>query len=759
MSTADLLAAAVAHHRAGRLDQAAALYDSILASSPDNAEALHNSGLIALRRGDTGEAIGKLQRAAAAAPDRAVTQNDLGAALRFAGRLPEAAASLEKAVAIDPNYADAWNNLGIVRRGVDDLAGARAALERAAELKADFAPTFNALGVVLRSLSESDAAVVAFRKALAIKPDYPEALTNCGLALLEMRRPAEALALLDRAANLTPTVAEAWLNLGLAQRARGDLVAAADALRRATSLNPKLAAAWNAFGVICAALTRHEAACEALAHAVRLAPNSPEFLSNYGLALQKAGRDEEALKALERALVLQPSHAEALFNRGVVRQSIGDFSGALADWRATLSADPSQRVARSNLLFALQYEADVSGPALLAEARAFERWHSRPGDRYRSWPNQAEPGRRLRVGYVSPDFRTHPVAQYVEPLFKAHAFDAVELFAYAYVTRPDDVTRRLQGLVPNWRFIDAGDAAAVARQIRDDGIDILIDLAGHTADNQLAVFALKPAPIQVTWLGYPGTTGLSAIDYRLTDEIADPPGTDDPSSESPVRLPHGFHCWRPPMLELPLSRRDAKAAPVFGSFNNVQKMSPATFELWSEILRRAPDARLVLKSYWLSRPGVAERIRRSFEQLGVAPERLSLSGFIPDTAAHLHAYAEIDVALDPCPYNGTTTTLEALWMGVPVVTLRGERHAARVGASLLTHAGMGELIASNPGEYVAVAAALAADGGRLTEFRAAARQRLQASPLLDVPRFARALEAAYRTMWQRWCEAGVRAGA
>lgn len=753
MSTADLLAAAVAHHRAGRLDQAAALYDSILASSPGHAEALHSSALIALRRGDTETAIKRLQRAVAAGPPRAVAFNDLGAALRIAGRLPEAAAVLEKAVAIDPGYPEAWNNLGIVRRAVGDFAAARAALERAAELKPGFAPTFNALGVVLKALNESEAALAAFARALAINPDYPEALTNHGLALLELGRPKEALKPLVRAAELAPSMAEVWLNLGLAQRACGDLAAAADTLRRATSINPDFAAAWNALGVVHGARAEHEAACEALAQAVRVAPQSAEYLSNYGLSLQKAGRDEEALTALERALALQPAHAEALFNRGVVRQRIGAFAGALEDWKAVVAADPGHRVARSNLLFALHYESGWDGPALLTEALMFDRLHGHPPDRYRAWTNRPDPDRKLRVGYVSPDFRAHSVAQYVEPLFAAHAREAVEVFAYAELARHDAVTERIKRCVDHWRETAGLSDENVARQIRSDGIDILVDLAGHTGNNRLGVFALKPAPVQVTWLGYAGTTGLSAIDYRLTDALADPPGADAHSSEILVRLPRGFHCWAPPVDSPAIVPRPAGRGPVFGSFNNAQKLGADTVACWAALLRAVPDSRLVLKSSWFSRRRVVDSIRTAFAGHGVDPHRVETIGWLADKSSHLAAYAEIDVALDPFPYNGTTTTIEALWMGVPVVALAGDRHAARVGVSLLTRVGLAELVANSREDYVAIAANLAADAARQAEFRSTLRQRLQASPLLDVPGFARDLEAAYRTMWRRWCDA------
>jgi len=753
MSTGDLLAAAVAHHKAGRLDQAASLYDTILAEQPVHAEALHHSALIALQRGDNNEAIRRLREAVAAAPGRAVAHNDLGAALRLAGRLPEAAQALEQAVATDASYADAWNNLGIVRRAMGELAGARDALSRGLQLRPDFAPAVNALGGVLGALGDGEAARAAFRKAIALKPDYAEALTNLGLSLLDAGQPAEAMAPFTQATALVPARGEVWLNLGLAQRGCSRAKEAIASFRRAVAASPGLAQAWNALGSALAKEEDHAGAGEAFGRAAALEPRSADILSNLGLSLSKLGRHDEGLAAVERAIALDPKHGEALFNRGIVRQQLGDFEAASKDWRAALAAEPGNRDARSNLIFSMQYEPAVDGAALRGAAEEYDRIHGHPAEQFRNWPNVRDPERRLRIGYVSPDFREHSVAHYIEPLLAAHDPAAVEIFAYAQVARPDAITRRLQGLVRNWRFINGVGALPAAQLVRDDGIDILVDLAGHSANNRLAVFALAPAPVQATWLGFPGTTGLSAIRYRLTDAIADPPGSESQSNETLVRLPHVFHCWRPPVADLPVARR-AGAAPAFGSFNNLQKISLPTVALWSEILRRVPAARLVLKSHWLSRPSAVAQTQRAFAAHGIAAERLALSAFIPDVAGHLAAYGDIDIALDPFPYNGTTTTIEALWMGVPVLTLYGQRHAARVGASLLSQIGAPDFIAESTDDYVGKAVALVEDRGELARLREQLRPRLVGSPLCDCAAFARALEDTYRGLWRRWCATG-----
>jgi predicted O-linked N-acetylglucosamine transferase (SPINDLY family) len=297
----------------------------------------------------------------------------------------------------------------------------------------------------------------------------------------------------------------------------------------------------------------------------------------------------------------------------------------------------------------------------------------------------------------------------------------------------------------------------LAAQIREDGIDILVDLAGHTSGHRLGAFARKPAPLQVSWLGYPDTTGLSAIDYRLTDSIVDPPGAADGfSSERLVRLPDGFHCYTPSdaapdVAPLPAEKNGFV---TFGSFNNLSKVNRGVLDAWADVLGRISGSRLVLKSRWLHMPEVCERIRKLLEQRGVARDRIELVAKLPTSAEHLALYGDIDIALDTFPYNGATTTCEALWMGVPVVTLAGDRHAARLGASMLSRVGLEGLVADRPQDYVEAATRLATDLPALARLRADLRGRVAASPLCDGPGFTRQLEAAFRTMWREWCARG-----
>jgi predicted O-linked N-acetylglucosamine transferase (SPINDLY family) len=371
---------------------------------------------------------------------------------------------------------------------------------------------------------------------------------------------------------------------------------------------------------------------------------------------------------------------------------------------------------------------------------------------------RAEPERRLRVGYVSGDFRRHAVGDFLMPLLQHHDRAQIELACYAEIARPDRQTAAFAELADRWHSTVGLTDDQVAALVRADAIDILVDLSGHTASHRLGVFARKPAPLQVSWLGYPSTTGLAAIDYRLTDAIADPaPDAEAQHRERLVRLPHGSWTYVPPRAtpEVAPPPSTAGAAPTFGSFNNLAKVNARVIAAWVRILAAVPDSRLMLKSHQLADAPTRELVRSRFTAAGIAPERILVEPGISNWAGHMAAYGTLDVALDPFPYNGTTTTCEALWMGVPVIALRGDRHAGRVGASLLTRLGLDALIAGDIDDYVAKAVALIGDRERLTALRGAQRARFVASALGDPAGFARDVEAAYREIWRAWC-AGAR---
>jgi len=644
---------------------------------------LINLASLLVERGEAEEAIGLARRATQQDPSSIEAARTLASALRARGRLAESAVVCEQLVRRHPASADLHNDLGFALASLGRPDEARASYLRSLELAPESAHPLNNLGTLCRAQGRLDEAVEFFRRALSAEPVFPEAMHNLGEALSAMGRTDEAVA----------------------------------ALRQCLAWSPQLAEAWNTLGN----------------------------------ALRQQGDDEAGASAYREALRLQPGHAGALNNLGLLQWHHGEVSAAVASFREALRSQPDFDRAQSNLLFALHGDPSATPAGLLSESRAFEQRHS-PSRAALARPHQPDraPGRRLRVGYLSPDLRQHSCAYFLEPLLAEHRREEFELFAYAEVRRPDAVTARLRPLFDHWRSTVGLSDAALVEQIRADRIDVLVDLAGHSADNRLTALLARPAPVQVTWLGYPGTTGLSTLDYRLTDHRSDPEGEADAfHSERLLRLEGGLHCYlphldAPEVSPLPSSR---KGHVTFGSFNQLAKMNDAVVDAWSRILLAVEGSRLILKSSALSQATVRSRVLDAFSSRGVSPERLDLLAWTTTTREHLQLYQDIDLALDPFPYNGTATTCEALWMGVPVLSLAGARHSARVGLSLLSLVGHPELVASSVDDHVAMAVALARDPERLASLRGSLRDEMRASPLCDAPRFARSVEDAYRRMW------------
>ena len=571
------------------------------------------------------------------------------------------------------------------------------------------------LGVAHGRLGQPEAAEQAFRAAIALQSDNPEAQYNLGVALRDQGRFEEAV----------------------------------QVFREAVSMKRDFPVAWDCLAHACIALRDLDQAVEAFRSAVELEPGNAERHCNLGAALQALGHLEEAVGAYREALNLNPRLATAYDSLGSALSSQGKFEEALECYEESLRRFPANARARSNLLLTLNYLDDRSASEVFEAHQAWGRAHGRSA----SQPPAPRPveGRPLRVGYVSPDFRNHSVAFFIEPLLEAHDPQEVQAVCYSTVPHPDDTTRRLMGLAAEWRDISNLDDKAAAELIREDGIDILVDLSGHTAGNRLGIFVEKPAPVQATWLGYPNTTGLPAIDYRIVDEFTDPPGQEAFHTEELVRLPGCFLCYRPlpdaPEV-VPLPATSAGHI-TFGSFNNLSKVSPPVIELWAEIVKSVPGARLLMKNPSLTDEPTRERYYAAFEAQGLGRDRVELIGHTPSQAEHLALYGRVDIALDTFPYNGTTTTCEALWMGVPVVTLAGSRHAGRVGLSLLDALGRPKWAAGDAEDYVRIAAELAADLERLAGIRASLRQDMAASPLCDAASFARRMESAFQEMHRR----------
>lgn len=635
-----------------------------------------------------------------------------------AGRLPEAEALYRDILARDQNCVDALHHLGIIAHQVGRYAVAAELIGRAAGLAPNHPAIHSNLGEAYRHLDRLDEAIASFQRALALQPDFPNALDNLGNALATQGRNNEAIDCYRRAIALQPGFANAFNNLGDVLKESGQLDAAFACFQKAIDLRPDFAEAHN----------------------------------NLGRAFQDRDQLDEALACFRQALTLKPDLVEAHNNLGGIFKDRGQLHETIACYQRALELDPDRPDIHSNLVLALHYLSDGEASTLDAELRRWNQRHARPLAKFiPTYDNERSPARRLRIGYLSPDFRSHPVGWFMRPLLAAHDRHATELFCYSDAPRVDVITAQIRSHVDAWRDIVGQTDQQVADQIRVDRVDILVDLALHTARNRLLVLARKPAPVQATYLAYPGYSGLDTVDYRLTDPHLDP--SDDcvaTGPERPIRLPETYWCYQPlvePSPEVtPLPALTAGHI-TFGCLNNFGKVTPVTLAIWCRLLAAVPEAHLLLHTH----PGShRRRLRELFARNNLDPQRLEFADHVP-IAQYFRCYQSIDIALDPFPFPGGTTTCDALWMGVPVITLAGPTPVSRGGVSLLSNIGLSELAAQSVDEYVAIAATLARDLPRLAALRAGLRERMQRSPLMDAPRFARNLEAAYRSMWHRWC--------
>jgi predicted O-linked N-acetylglucosamine transferase (SPINDLY family) len=564
-------------------------------------------------------------------------------------------------------------------------------------------------------------AVRFYLEALKLKPDFAEVFNNLGNVLMEQGHLDKAILQIQKALQIKPDYPEAHNNLGNAFQEQKDFTAAIHCYQKAIKLNPYY----------------HKA------------------INNLGNAYQKLGRLNQAIFCYQKAIELRPDFSEAFNNAGNALVESAKIPEAIAAYKKALDMNPAYIVAHSNLLLALQYQ---TGLDLSYQYVAAENWWRQYGSnkfKFDITKNLLTGQKRLKIGYVSPDFRQHSVGFFFLPLLSNHDRRLFEVFCYSDVQCPDYVTDKIKMLCDHWRPLMGLTDQSVAEQVRRDSIDILVDLAGHTAENRLLVFAYKPAPVQVTWLGYPGTTGMPVIDYRITDEIADPPGeADQYHSEILIRLPLGFLCYGPPENAPDVSGLPARKNGhiTFGSFNNLPKINPEVVALWSRLLDQVADSRLLLKSKQFADEYVRQRFLDLFSACGIAAERLTLLPRVASTVGHLAVYHQVDISLDSFPYNGTTTTCEALWMGVPVITFRGERHAGRVGESILNRIGLGEMVAESQDQYVRIGIELARDMNALENLRAGLRSHMQSSALCDGQAFARTMEHTFQKVWRNWCQ-------
>jgi predicted O-linked N-acetylglucosamine transferase (SPINDLY family) len=669
------------------------------------------------------------------------------------GKTREAEKEVRIFIQSNPKNAQAWHLLSIFlqQRGIYEEA--LSASKQAISIEPLNVIFLNSLGTLCASAGNFKAAIENYNTALTHRSDLPELHLNLGLALHELKSHGKAIS----------------------------------AFRKAISLRPELPEAHTSLGTVFAELKDYEEAISCFQRAIDLVPLDPQIHFNLAISLQQVDRKEEAISHYRTAIKYQPHHAEAHSRLGGLLQEQGKYQEAvthcltalslredapaafylgnclllqgkgelaLEGYQKALEFDPKMHQAFSNYLFASHCTLALSPKEIANKHRIWAEQYTASLQAASLFTNLPIPNRRLKIGYVSPDFFCHSVSNFFEPLLEAHDRSTIEVFCYAEVEQPDSTTVRLQKLADHWCFTCQLSDEELATRIHNDQIDILVDLAGHTVNNRLLVFARRPAPVQVSYLGYPNTTGLSQIDYKLTDALVDPLEVEELYSETLVRLPQGFLCYRP-ISESP----DILSPPclqngcvTFGSFNSLQKLNSETIQCWAKILTEIPGSRLLLKATALSDQPTLEDIQQRFLKAGIATERLLLTGRIPARSAHIGFYSQIDIALDPFPYNGTTTTCEALWMGVPVITLEGDSHVSRVGISLLSQLGLEELIAKSKEAYIETAIYISKNIDYLVNLRSQLRQQMAASPLCDGSSFALRVEDAYRWMWEQYCQ-------
>ncbi len=604
-------------------------------------------------------------------------------------------------------------------------------------------------GQAAEARGEVDEAERLYRRAVAADDASADAHMNLGNVLNAKGHGLAAVESYERAISINAKHASAHYNLGLALLYAGDNARVVQLFRTAVRLREAFPQAWVGLALALEAQGDFEGAIESYRQAVRVKPDFVEAHRNLGLICLQRGQVKAADESYRRALLASPGDAESYLGLASVLKERGDIDAAIEACCKALDVDPNHIAGRSNLLFALNYHPDKSAEEIFAAYVEYDERFGLPQRRsWRAHDNDPNTARRLKVGYVSPDFNHHPVRHFLEPLLANHDKTAVEIYAYAELTQEDAVTSRYRAIVDHWIPSRGLTDAALAARIRDDKIDVLVDLAGHTMNSRLGAFAIKPAPVSMSWLGYGYTTGLSAIDYFLADSASAPQGADGLFAERPWRLATPAYAYRPadgmgPVGTLPSARRGHV---TFGTLTRAVRINHRSIRVWSEILRRVKGARLVVNSRSYLDADMRSRLAERFAENGIAADRLEL-GF---SSPPWDVLRDMDIGLDCFPHNSGTTLFESLYMGVPYVTLAGRPSVGRLGSSILHGVGHPEWIARSEDEYADIAVALASDLPKLAALRAGLRAQMQASAVMDEPAFARKLEAAYREMFSRW---------
>ncbi len=786
-----LLARATLLQRIGRIDDAIAGARMAIVFNRTSAKVHQMMGTMLIRVRQPKEAAEALTEAARLDPTSVEAFVNLGVAQRDLGDLTAAEISYRQALVLSPDDPIAHNNLGNVLSGIGRHHDAADEYRIAIALKADYAEAKANLGNTMRDLKNTDEAVSFLAEAAAQHPGHAGVLNAYGNVLRIAEKYDQALITLERAHQASPDSAEVHNNLGLVLTLKNKWEEAEGHFRKAVAARPDMAVISNNHGALLLRMFRFEDAIKALGNAIARDPLYDEAICNLGVAHYMLGQADQAIAAYSIVVKRSPQNAFARFGLAGTLLEDQRLAEAEIEIRKAIAIDPENAMAHntlgvllldqhfitpardamkaaadkntisapvfySNYAFASLYEPDITNQEVFDIQREFgQRFATNQPDTTRPHANVRDPNRKITLAYMSSDFRTHSVAYFFEPVLEKHDRSQFRIVMYSNTSRRDRVTEEFKKASDLWIETVGLTDDMLAKRIREDQIDVLVDLGGQTSGNRLPVAARGMAPVQIEYLGYPETSGVPAVSYRLTDVHADPEGAADRLSiEKLIRLPNCFHCYRPhgkAPPPAPAPHLD-KGYVTFASFNVLPKVNDRTIAAWCKILSAVPRSRFYIKCKQLREPLVQKRIRDDFARFGVDPARIDMESFVPSVHDHLSQYGLVDLALDTFPYNGTTTTCEAMWMGVPVLSMAGTNHRSRVGLSLMSAMGLAnELVAPSLDDYIERAIAWGRDPQYLAEIRQKMRPMMAASPLRDEVGFTRQLEKTYRDLWRNWC--------
>ncbi|MBA4368670.1 MAG: hypothetical protein C0403_13650 [Desulfobacterium sp.] len=712
------LETALAYHNQGALEEAQKIYRQILQQDPEHSDALHLSGIIAYQIGKNSIAIRLITRAIRNQPENPYYHTNLGSVFQSDGQYDKAAACYHKAIHLKPDYAAAYFNMGNVKSAENHYKEAIGWYQEALRIVPDDPDGCYNMANSYKKLGMFDQSILWYEAAIQIRPDHAESFNNMGNAYATLNKWENAMECYQKALVIFPDYPEALYNLAHGCQFRGKIKEAVFLYQKTLAINPEYAEVYN----------------------------------NIGNIFKDLGMISDAVTCYRKVLSLKPDFLEAINNMGNCFLNMGQHDEAVKYYRTALAIEPDSSTACSNLLYSLNFQEGLDENQVFKEHWTWGMQQTKTVKPLElPKPVICSPDRCLRIGYVSPDFRDHSVACFIEPLIMGHDRSFFQVVCYSDASVTDLVTERLKSRAGQWWDICGLSDIAAAERIRQDRIDILVDLAGHTANNRLGVFARKPSPIQLSYLGYPNTTGLPAIQYRITDSWADPPGmTDHLYTENLIRLSSGFLCYQP-KVEISINSKvqtSSNGTLTFGSFNQRAKITPHVISVWARILSQVPHAEMILKSKAYQDDKVQKQIIDDFSRHGIAPERIKFLSHQASDTDHLNSYQNIDISLDPFPYNGTTTTCDALWMGVPVITLAGKTHVSRVGVSLLSSINRKELIADSEDEYIRKSIVLGKNPEQIQEYRNSLRPAMLGSSLMDRKKFCATFEKALKEIWK-----------